>query len=120
MREAYLEVNLPLFKTDGLGEANLNVAGRGTSYSTAGNAKTWKIGRAEQDELANLSHVNAGKAWARGFFSDLVVGEYQGLPYMVLEYLEGKTLSQVLETKPEGGAYISCWVSGSMIRTQGK
>jgi eukaryotic-like serine/threonine-protein kinase len=28
------------------------------------------------------------------------VGEYQGLPYMVLEYLEGKTLSQVLETKP--------------------
>lgn len=44
VREAYLEVNLPLFKTDGLGEANLNVAGRGTSYSTAGNAKTWKIG----------------------------------------------------------------------------
>ncbi|HEX5063661.1 MAG TPA: protein kinase [Kofleriaceae bacterium] len=28
------------------------------------------------------------------------VGEYQGLPYMVLEYLEGKTLSQVLEAKP--------------------
>ena len=42
-------------------------------------AKTWKIGRAEQDELANLSHVNAGKAWARGFFSDLVLGDYQGL-----------------------------------------
>jgi acetyl-CoA C-acetyltransferase len=42
-------------------------------------AKTWKIPRAEQDALANLSHVNAGKAWARGFFSDLVVGEYQGL-----------------------------------------
>jgi hypothetical protein len=28
------------------------------------------------------------------------VGEYEGLPYMVLEYLEGKTLSQVLESKP--------------------
>jgi eukaryotic-like serine/threonine-protein kinase len=28
------------------------------------------------------------------------VGEHLGLPYMVLEYLEGKTLSQVLETKP--------------------
>jgi len=28
------------------------------------------------------------------------VGEHQGLPYMVLEYLEGKTLSQVLESKP--------------------
>ncbi len=35
--------------------------------------------RADQDELANLSHLNAGKAWARGFFSDLVVSEYQGL-----------------------------------------
>jgi acetyl-CoA C-acetyltransferase len=42
-------------------------------------AKTWKIARADQDALANLSHVNAGKAWARGFFSDLVVAEYQGL-----------------------------------------
>jgi acetyl-CoA C-acetyltransferase len=42
-------------------------------------AKTWKISRAEQDELANLSHVNAGKAWARGWYSDLVVPEYQGL-----------------------------------------
>jgi len=28
------------------------------------------------------------------------VGEHEGLPYMVLEYLEGKTLSQVLESKP--------------------
>jgi acetyl-CoA C-acetyltransferase len=42
-------------------------------------AKTWKISRADQDALANLSHVNAGKAWARGFFSDLVLSEYQGL-----------------------------------------
>jgi acetyl-CoA C-acetyltransferase len=42
-------------------------------------AKTWKIPRAEQDALANLSHVNAAAAWKRGFFSDLVVPEYQGL-----------------------------------------
>jgi hypothetical protein len=28
------------------------------------------------------------------------VGEYQGLPYMVLEYLEGKTLTRVLDAKP--------------------
>src|SRR5678816_2154368 len=27
------------------------------------------------------------------------VGEHDGLPYMVLEYLEGKTLSQLLETR---------------------
>jgi len=42
-------------------------------------AKTWKISRADQDVLANASHVNAGAAWKRGFFSDLVIGEYQGL-----------------------------------------
>jgi acetyl-CoA C-acetyltransferase len=42
-------------------------------------AKTWKVSRADQDALANLSHVNAGKAWARGFYSDLVLPEYQGL-----------------------------------------
>ncbi len=28
------------------------------------------------------------------------VGEYQGLPYMVLEYLEGKTLAEVLKGRP--------------------
>jgi eukaryotic-like serine/threonine-protein kinase len=28
------------------------------------------------------------------------VGEHEGLPFMVLEYLEGKTLSQVLESSP--------------------
>jgi serine/threonine protein kinase len=28
------------------------------------------------------------------------VGEHEGLPYMVLEYLEGKTLSDVLDSKP--------------------
>jgi acetyl-CoA C-acetyltransferase len=42
-------------------------------------AKTWKIPRADQDGLANASHVNAGAAWKRGFFSDLVLSEYQGL-----------------------------------------
>ncbi len=42
-------------------------------------AKTWKISRADQDALASLSHMNAGAAWKRGFFGDLVVPEYQGL-----------------------------------------
>jgi outer membrane receptor protein involved in Fe transport len=44
VREGYLELNLPMLKSDTWGDANLNVAGRGTVYSTAGNAKTWKIG----------------------------------------------------------------------------
>src|SRR6266540_723044 len=41
-------------------------------------AKEWKIGRAEQDELAFKSHVNAARAWRAGFYADLVVA-YGGL-----------------------------------------
>jgi hypothetical protein len=44
------------------------------------------------------------RATARCMHENIVsiyeVGEHMGLPYMVLEYLEGKTLSQVLEGKP--------------------
>src|SRR5262245_66588797 len=36
-------------------------------------AKEWKVGRAEQDELALASHRNAAAAWKAGFFEDLVV-----------------------------------------------
>ncbi len=36
-------------------------------------AKEWGIGRREQDEFANASHVKAAAAWKEGFFDDLVV-----------------------------------------------
>lgn len=36
-------------------------------------AKEWKIGRAEQDEIALASHRNAVVGWERGFFDDLVI-----------------------------------------------
>lgn len=36
-------------------------------------AKQWKIGRAEQDLVALASHKTAVKAWADGFFDDLVI-----------------------------------------------
>jgi len=36
-------------------------------------AKEWKIGRAEQDQLAFESHTKAAAAWKAGFFADLVV-----------------------------------------------
>jgi iron complex outermembrane receptor protein len=42
--ESFLEVNAPLFKSDGLGKANLNAAGRATNYSTSGTVYTWKVG----------------------------------------------------------------------------
>ncbi|MFS2003375.1 TonB-dependent receptor plug domain-containing protein [Duganella sp. CT11-25] len=44
VKEAYLELNVPVLKSATWGEANLNVAGRETVYSTSGNAKTWKLG----------------------------------------------------------------------------
>jgi len=44
VKEAFLEFNAPLFKSAGLGSANLNIAGRKTDYSTSGDVGTWKIG----------------------------------------------------------------------------
>lgn len=42
--ESFIETNVPLFKSDALGSANLNAAGRATRYSTSGTNYTWKIG----------------------------------------------------------------------------
>jgi outer membrane receptor protein involved in Fe transport len=42
--EGFLELNLPLFKSDAIGRANLNGAGRVTHYSTSGTVWAWKIG----------------------------------------------------------------------------
>ncbi|MET4663621.1 TonB-dependent receptor [Sphingomonas sp. PvP056] len=42
--EGFLELNAPLFNSDAIGKANLNVAGRGTHYSTSGTVYTWKVG----------------------------------------------------------------------------
>jgi len=37
-------------------------------------ARTWKIPRAEQDQLAMDSHRQAAAAWDAGFYEDLVIG----------------------------------------------
>jgi iron complex outermembrane receptor protein len=42
--EGFLEMNLPFLKSDTLGSANLNIAGRVTNYSTSGTVYTWKVG----------------------------------------------------------------------------
>ncbi|MBB3586402.1 TonB-dependent siderophore receptor [Sphingomonas sp. BK481] len=42
--EGFLEVNLPLWNSDGLGRANLNGAARVTDYSTSGTIWAWKVG----------------------------------------------------------------------------
>jgi iron complex outermembrane recepter protein len=44
VKEGFIELNVPLFKSAGLGEANFNIAGRHTRYSTSGGVNAWKAG----------------------------------------------------------------------------
>jgi len=52
--------------------------GLSMGQSTEIMAKRWQITRAEQDQLAQQSHMKAAAAWRAGFYDDLVV-EYRGL-----------------------------------------
>jgi acetyl-CoA C-acetyltransferase len=52
--------------------------GLSMGQSTELMAKTWKISRQAQDELANESHLKAAASWAAGFHDDLVV-PFEGL-----------------------------------------
>src|SRR6266511_2414893 len=49
------------------------VTGRSMGEHTEDMAKTWNIGRREQDELALPSHQRAIAAQDRGFFADLII-----------------------------------------------
>jgi iron complex outermembrane recepter protein len=44
VKEAYLELNAPVFKSSQFGEGSLNLAARRTNYSTSGNIDSWKLG----------------------------------------------------------------------------
>lgn len=44
VKEAFLELDLPLFDNDKAGRANVNGAARVTDYSTSGTIWTWKVG----------------------------------------------------------------------------
>ena len=44
VKEAFLEIDLPLFNNDKVGRANFNAAARVTDYSTSGTIWTWKAG----------------------------------------------------------------------------
>lgn len=54
VREAYLELNIPVLKSATWGEANLNLADRETKYSTAGSIGTWKLGATWQTPIDGL------------------------------------------------------------------
>ncbi|KQQ40510.1 TonB-dependent receptor [Duganella sp. Leaf126] len=44
VKEAYVELNVPVLKSATWGEANVNLADRHTRYSTSGNVESWKLG----------------------------------------------------------------------------
>src|SRR5229473_72351 len=54
-------------------EVKNRVTGRSMGEHTEDMAKTWNIGREEQDKLALQSHRDAVAAQDRGFFSDLII-----------------------------------------------
>jgi len=54
-------------------EVKNRVTGRSMGEHTEDMAKTWNIGRREQDELALQSHRMAVAAQDRGFFADLII-----------------------------------------------
>lgn len=54
-------------------EVKNRVTGRSMGEHTEDMAKTWNIGRLEQDELALQGHQRAVAAQDRGFFNDLIV-----------------------------------------------
>jgi outer membrane receptor protein involved in Fe transport len=44
VKEAYVELNVPVLKSATWGEANFNLADRHTKYSTSGHVESWKVG----------------------------------------------------------------------------
>ncbi|MCH3032039.1 TonB-dependent receptor, partial [Listeria monocytogenes] len=54
VREAYVELNIPVFKSATWGEANLNLADREPKYSTAGSVGRWKLGATWQTPIDGL------------------------------------------------------------------
>jgi acetyl-CoA C-acetyltransferase len=54
-------------------EVKNRVTGRSMGEHTEDMAKTWSIGRTEQDELALQSHERAVAAQDHGFFADLII-----------------------------------------------
>ena len=54
VKEAFLELNVPLFDNDVVGKANFNTAARLTDYSTSGSVTTWKVGGTWDTPLEGL------------------------------------------------------------------
>jgi len=89
VKEAYLEVEVPIFKDSGIGRSlSLNGAGRVTNYSTSGTVVTWKAGliyepiaglrfrgtRSRDIRAPNLVELFAGLRQSQNTFNDVHTG----------------------------------------------
>lgn len=84
VKEAFSEFVIPLLKEEGLGAADLNLAGRITDYSTSGRVETWKAGvtwtpipdlrlrltRSRDIRAPSLQELYTGATQARGSVID--------------------------------------------------
>lgn len=100
VREAYLELNIPVFKSATWGEANLNLADRETKYSTAGSVGSWKLGATWQTPIDGLRLRGVTSKDVRApnlselFAAPVVVNnvvQYQGNTISVQERTVGNT-----------------------------
>ena len=100
VREAYLELNIPVLKSDTWGEANLNLADRETKYSTAGSVGSWKLGATWQTPIDGLRLRGVTSKDVRApnlselFAAPVVVNnvvQYQGNTISVQERTVGNT-----------------------------
>lgn len=100
VREAYVELNIPVFKSETWGEANLNLADRETKYSTAGSVGSWKLGATWQTPIDGLRLRGVTSKDVRApnlselFAAPVVVNnvvQYQGNTISVQERTVGNT-----------------------------
>lgn len=100
VREAYVELNIPVLKSETWGEANLNLADRETKYSTAGSVNSWKMGATWQTPIDGLRLRGVTSKDVRApnlselFAAPVVVNnvvQYQGNTISVQERTVGNT-----------------------------
>lgn len=100
VREAYVELNIPVFKSATWGEANFNLADRETKYSTAGSVGSWKLGATWQTPIDGLRLRGVTSKDVRApnlselFAAPVVVNnvvQYQGNTISVQERTVGNT-----------------------------
>ncbi|WUR11736.1 TonB-dependent receptor [[Empedobacter] haloabium] len=100
VREAYVELNIPILKSAIWGEANLNLADRETKYSTAGSVGSWKLGASWQTPIDGLRLRGVTSKDVRApnlselFAAPVVVNnivQYQGNTITVQERTVGNT-----------------------------